>query len=492
MTTGNYFSAYYTRVTITLVSLLLFSLAEAQIVTVSYTSNIAGTFSGKVYLYLSKENKEPKERPAGMDFSPCFSIVVNKIKPGEKAVFNDSAQSYPVAITDLERGQYYVQAVWDRNLGGRAIGNSPGNMYNPALKITFSKNNLEVFNLNCTEAIDDPTFKETRSTKEMKVPSRLLSFFYQHPVTFNAAIKLPKEYYDDTLRRFPVLYYVHGYGGDYHHESGRESFSNTIDTTPCIIVVLDGNCPLGHSVYANSENNGPWGDALTHEFIPTLEERFRCNGVRLLSGHSSGGWTVLSLILHYPKVFSACWSSSPDPVDFTNFQTVNLYKDKNLFYARDSSLKMVATVAGFIPWQSQKNAYQWENVIDRGEQMHSFDAVFSQRNMDGTPRKLLNEKTGDIDPITVEHWKKYDLALTLKNNWTELKPLLDGKIRISVGDNDNFLLNYAVHQLEEVTKKLNANFIYAYYPGDHFTVSSPEYMKAGWDFLESKCNTIGR
>jgi len=28
---------------------------------------------------------------------------------------------------------------------------------------------------------------------------------------------------------------------------------------------------LGHSVYANSDNNGPWGDALIKEFIPALE-----------------------------------------------------------------------------------------------------------------------------------------------------------------------------------------------------------------------------
>ena len=66
-----------------------------------------------------------------------------------------------------------------------------------------------------------------------------------------------------------------------------------------------------------------------------------------------------------------------------------------------------------------------------------------------------------------------------------MKPLIDGKIRISVGDNDNFLLNYAVHQLEAVAKQLNANIIFGYYPGDHFTVASPEYMKDGMQFLET-------
>src|SRR6185295_9952655 len=102
------------------------------------------------------------------------------------------------------------------------------------------------------------------------------------------------------------------------------------------------------------------------------ENKFRCNAARLLTGHSSGGWTVLYLQTHYPAIFTACWSSSPDPVDFRNFQLANLYSDKNIFYGKDSSLQLVATVAGRYPWASTKQAYRMEDVISRGEQMRSF------------------------------------------------------------------------------------------------------------------------
>ena len=302
---------------------------------------------------------------------------------------------------------------------------------------------------------------------------------------------LPKEYFTQPERKFPVLYWISGYGGDYHNYSGRNDSAMPMDTTPCIRVFLDGNCPGGHSVYANSDNNGPWGDALTKELIPLVEKNYRTNAARLLTGHSSGGWTVLWLQTHYPKVFMACWSSSPDPVDFRSFQQIDLYKDKNMIYAKDSTLRLAGTIAGRFPWITMKNMYAMEHVIWRGEQMHSFNFVFSTKNSDGTPRSLINEATGDIDPVTFDHWKNYDISLYVRTNWQQLKPDLQGKIRVSVGNQDNFLLNYPVHLLDDEMKKIDAGFMFGYYPGDHFTVSTPEYRTAGYQFLQQKYNESG-
>lgn len=471
-----------------LLFVLSFNSVLAQKFNVRYLSASQTNFSGNVFLYFSKDNKNPKEGSVGIESFPCFRIAVKNIRPNQPVLFDDAAASFPVPLSDLERGEYYVQAVWDKNSGGRAISNSPGNLYNKSVSITITKDRNKVFTITCVEVAPEPVFKETEYSKEIKVQSKLLSAFYGRPATINAAVLLPKEYKEQSQRRFPVLYWVSGYGGDYHRFSGSTNASTPIDTTSCIRVFLDGNCPLGHCVYANSENNGPWGDALTQELIPEIEKIYRCNAARLLTGHSSGGWTVLWLQTHYPEVFTACWSSSPDPVDFRNFQQINLYADSNMFYGKDSALRMTATVAGVIPWATMKLAYQMENVISRGEQMHSFDAVFSQRNNDGNPGKLCNPYTGVIDSITVEHWKNYDISLYLRTKWNQLQSSLKGKIRVSVGDQDNFLLNYAVHLLYEEMKKLNSGFEFAYYPGDHFTVGTAEYGLAGYKFLEQKYN----
>jgi S-formylglutathione hydrolase FrmB len=471
-----------------LLVVFFFNSVLAQKFNVSYLSASQRAFSGNVFLYLSKNNRNPKDGGVGREFFPCYRVAVKNIRPNQPVLFDDAAISFPVPLSDLERGEYYVQAVWDNNFGGRAISNSPGNIYNKSTSIIITKDRNRVFNITCAEVVPQQVFRETAFSKEVKVNSKLLTAFYGRPTTINVAVWLPKEYNEQPQRRFPVLYSVYGYGGDYHRLSGSTNASMPIDTTPCIRVILDGNCSLGHSVYANSENNGPWGDALTQELLPHIEKTYRCNSARLLSGHSSGGWTVLWLQTHYPQLFTACWSSSPDPVDFRNFQQVNLYADKNMFYDKDSTLRMMATVAGRIPWASQMQAYQMENVISRGEQMHSFDAVFSQRGNDGNPRKLCHPHTGVIDSITVEHWKNYDISLYLRTKWSELQSNLNGKIRVSVGEQDNFLLNHAVHLLDEEMKKLNSPFEFAYYPGDHFTVATPEYITAGNNFLERRYN----
>jgi len=194
---------------------------------------------------------------------------------------------------------------------------------------------------------------------------------------------------------------------------------------------------------------------------------------------------------HYPKMFMACWSSSPDPVDFRSFQTIDLYSEKNMFYGKDSVLRVAGTIAGRFPWIAMKNMYDMEHVMWRGEQMHSFNFVFGTRNNDGTPRSLIDDATGVIDPVSVERWKNYDISLYVRTNWQQLKPDLQGKIRVSVGEQDNFLLNYPVHLLDDEAKKLDAGFVFGYYPGDHFTVSTPEYKTAGYRFLQQKYNESG-
>ncbi len=443
-------------------------------------------FSGKVFLYFNKENREPKNGPVGIESFPCFALEVKNVQPDQAVIFDDKAISYPATLSDLERNEYYVQAVWDRDLGGRAVAESPGNIYSKTIKVKFTQDIKKVFSIQCNEVIPEQSFKDTKFVKELKVQSALLSSFHHKPYFLGAAVLLPKTYYDQPQRKYPVLFHVFGYGGDYHFRSGDTVTRGALDTIETIVVYLDGNCPLGHSVYANSDNNGPWGDALVKELIPELEKQYRCDGARLLRGHSSGGWTVLWLQTHYPTTFTACWSSSPDPVDFRDFQKINLYEGENMYYAKDSSLRMVATIAGRFPWVSMKQDCQMEYVVYRGEQMHSFDAVFSGKGADGNPETICDLMTGEVNKKVFEHWKNYDISLYLRTNWDKLQKDIYGKIRVSVGDQDNFLLNSAVHLLDSEMKKLNTGFVFEYYPGDHFTVSTPEYRKAAERFLVTK------
>src|SRR4030095_7249462 len=153
-------------------SILLLQYAYAQQFKVSYTNtSFEGPFTGKVFLYLSKDNKEPLNGRVGREFFPCMSIDVKNIEPGTRVTFDDKATSFPVKLSEIERGEYYVQVVWDRNMGGRSIAQSPGNMFSKPEKLILTKDFSKTFTITCGEKVSEPVFKEKEFIKELKEPS---------------------------------------------------------------------------------------------------------------------------------------------------------------------------------------------------------------------------------------------------------------------------------------------------------------------------------
>jgi pimeloyl-ACP methyl ester carboxylesterase len=464
-----------------LLILTLFT-AKAQQFSVTYTpAAYAGPFTGNVLLYLSQKNEQPKNQ-AGW---PCYRLAVRNVKPGEAIVFSDEAISFPNLLSRIPRGEYYVQAVWDLNQEGRVIGLSTGNPFSPAQKVSL-QSPTETFTLVCDQAVAAPVFVATKFCKELKAPSKLLSKFHQKPTSLNAAVILPPDYYTRPNRRYPVLFTVGGYGGSYQHYSRTVSTdtlpANPIDTIACIRVYLDGDCSLGHSVYANSANNGPVGDAFTTEFLPLLDRTYRTNGGRLLRGHSSGGYTVAYLLTHYPELFAGANASSADPVDFHSFVRTNLYAGQNKVEMVDS-LTYGERIPMATTFDRPNIAHHLEDVLYRGEQDVSFDAVFSPRGQNGLPQPLFNSATGALDKKVFAHWKRYDLTQYISRNWKRLKPDLNGKLRIAVGNEDSYFLNQPIELMDHEMKKLGADILFAYYPGDHFSVVTPEYKKAEAQWL---------
>jgi hypothetical protein len=147
----------------------IISQSFAQQFKVSYADSIFNKpFTGRVLLYLSKDNRTPKSGSAGEEIFPCFSVYVKNVKPEQSIVFDDKATAYPVPLSDIERGQYYVQAVWDRDLGGRAISESPGNLYSASQRVNITKDYSKVFNLTATKVVPELTFTNTQYAKEIK------------------------------------------------------------------------------------------------------------------------------------------------------------------------------------------------------------------------------------------------------------------------------------------------------------------------------------
>jgi hypothetical protein len=241
---------------------------------------------------------------------------------------------------------------------------------------------------------------------------------------------------------------------------------------PMIWVALDYATPAGTTEFADSANSGPWGDALVRDVIPALERRYRMDARpsgRFLTGHSSGGWFALWTMVTHPALFGGSWSTSPDPVDFTDFLGVDLsVPGANMYRDAAGKVRPLERDGGEVR-QSIEAEARLEDVLAHegdGGQLRSFEWTFSPRGTDGRPARLFDRRTGVIDPNVAAYWRDhYDIAYEVEMRWPRLRHDLDGKVHVRVGSVDSFYLDGAVHRLDAVFRKVGGHADFSYVPG---------------------------
>lgn len=464
-------------------------IAQSQF-TVTFTSEVSDQpFTGRVLIMLGR-NGEPRNGPSWFGPQPFFAKDVKEIKPGEPIVIGSDAFSFPKPLDQLPAREYVVQAVLDLDkTNTHRIGNAPGNGY--SLPVTATLDPKKGFNvvLKVDQIVKDTTFKESERIKLVEIESKLLSQFHGKPTKMRAGVKLPKNFSESKDRKYPVIYEIPGFGGN-HRSVGSDRLSSHLPMD-MIYVVLDPDCRTGHCVFADSANNGPYGQALTEELIPEIEKRYRGIGkstARFLTGHSSGGWSSLWLQVAYPDFFGGTWSTAPDPVDFRDFQRINLYEPGANMFTDSAGASRPLARQGDRPLIYYKPFADMEVVLGRGGQLFSFEAVFSPKDGNGQPRPLWNRVTGAVDPETARYWEKYDIRLQLERNWKTLGPKLKGKIHVFMGDKDTFYLEGATKLLKESLAKLGSDAVVELFPGkDHGTLMTTTdlYKRIATEMAES-------
>jgi len=428
-------------------------------------------FTGRVFLIASKTPISEKGPPAGANWFkpyPFFAQDVTNWRAETPLKFHP--QFGLPAWDKLPKDKYYLQAILDRDLGGIGFHNSPGNGYSKPVLVDLNKPPAEPIKLVIDRVVTGRKFAETPRVKYVEIESKLLSDFHKKAMKLRAGVILPKSYADDPGKKYPVIYDIPGFGGNHFFALGGEGRTD-VAGVEMLYVVLDPNCRLGHHVFADSDNNGPYGKALTEELIPHIEAKYRAIATpktRLVTGHSSGGWSSLWLQVTYPDFFGGTWSTAPDPVDFRDFQMVDIYAPKqNIFVDAKGESRPLAR-RGKEVLLRYKPFSDMEVVMGRGGQLFSFEAVFSPKGTDGKPMPLWNRQTGVIDSNVAEAWKRYDIRMILENNWKTLGPKLAGKLHVYMGGEDTFYLEGATRLLQESQKRLGSGAVIEIFPGrDH-------------------------
>ena len=410
---------------------------------------------------------EPASGPFFQRLQPIASIVAASASEGTLFTVDDAhATVFGGPLNELT-GAWRVQAVLDTDFTQRGH-RGPGNLYSESKSVALSLNRADEIQLELVHRIE-PAVKPARvpGVEWIERESALLTKHFGKPTTLRAGVVLPYGYDDLSFdrRMWPTIYVIGGFGVTHRAAADAAAALRAPEARsaipPALWVFLDAESAWGHHGFCAADANGPVGRALIEEFIPFLEARFRIittADARVVTGHSSGGWTALHLQLTYPLVFGACFASAPNPVDFSAFQRTNLYRDASLFLAKDGS--ETPSLRGPLGpnedrvFMTARDEVGSEYAIDptgrSGEQWSAWNAMWSPLDpTSGAPRALCDPQSGAIDPVTVEAWSKHDFAKLLERDPKKISALFATRIRIICGSRDSFYLNEAVAQLQE-------------------------------------------
>jgi len=376
------------------------------------------------------------------------------------------APAYPVPLRDLTPGTYIARAELDVQHDYTYDGGLTGDPDSGNVSVTIASGGnvrIGVGGLRKPSPPRRPLLPAPPGARWESFVSPALSAFAGRPIAMHAYVVPPAGYARST-KRYATCYVVGGYGSAYANIPQTAAYRAQTLTknggTSLIYVYLDPHVPLGHSAFADSDNNGPWGRALTTELIPRLEERWRMTATpatRYLTGHSSGGWTTMWLQTAYPAFFGGTWSTSPDPLDFHDFTGPDLVDDPggNMYYDRKGRPYPFIRIKGEDVAQLSDYIRQERVLGEYGGQFGSFDAVFGPRGADGRPQELFDRRTGTIDPVVAATWDaRYDIVRRVREQWPQIGPDLSGKLHVWVGTWDTFHLDGPVHRLQALLNTL--------------------------------------
>lgn len=507
----------------------------------------AAALDGRLILILAKDDgSEPRfQVRSGINAAQIFGVDADGLAPGETMTIDETVFGYPYdSLSEVPPGEYFVQAVLHKydtfNLSngktvrlpmdqgeGQQWARSPGNLYSePRLvQVGTSGAAIPLVLDKVIEPIEPPA--DTDYIKHVQIRSELLSEFWGRDMYVGAHVLLPEGFDEHPDAHYPLMVF-HGhfpddFGGfrteppDENLECqpserfGLDCYNRTVqqeaydfyqqwtgpDFPRMLIIEIQHANPYYDDSYAvNSENLGPYGDALTYELIPYIEEQFRGIGEgwsRFTYGGSTGGWEAAAVQVFYPDEYNGAFAACPDPIDFRAYVSVNLYEDDNAYFRegpfqrlpRPEQRNYLGHISIFMEDEGHKELVLGTRGRSGG-QYDIWEAVYSPMDDDGYPKRIWDKKTGVIDHAVAEYWKEnYDLRHIMERDWATLGPKLEGKMHIYAGDMDNYYLNNAVYLAEEFLESTDT----PYYAGD---VDYGDRAEHCWNGDHQNSNAISR
>jgi enterochelin esterase-like enzyme len=186
-----------------------------------------------------------------------------------------------------------------------------------------SRANLLLLTLGCMAAVQAQTSgpQKAGTVEKIKVHGASLEGNLEgDPADRDVFVYLPPSYASQSNRRYPVLYFIHGYGATAEAYWKLMTVPDTANKVmnagtvhEMILVNPDAHTIYDGSMYSNSPTTGNWEAYITHDLVAWIDSHYRTiadRDSRGLAGHSMGGYGTLRLAMKYPGVFSSIYAMS--------------------------------------------------------------------------------------------------------------------------------------------------------------------------------------
>jgi len=272
----------------------------------------------------------------------------------------------------------------------------------------------------------------------------------------DATVYLPPSYATSPMRRYPVLYLLHGYGGkqdtfttrlatlaeSQDRLAAQQGFSEFIVVTPSAYTLHKG------SMYSASPTIGDWEKFIAEDLVAYMDSHYRTLATRMsrgLAGHSMGGYGALRIGMKRPDVFLSLYLMSSCCLNANRNPNPQGMAASEAIKTREQAVE-AAAAPGFGPSTSLASAAAWS------------------ANPNNPPLFLdLPVKDGKVRPDIVAKWVANAPLEMIDANVAALNRYY--AVAVEVGLQDPLLASN--QQLHEALTRNHVPHYYEEYEGDH-------------------------
>jgi S-formylglutathione hydrolase len=267
-------------------------------------------------------------------------------------------------------------------------------------------------------------------------------------------IYLPPTYATERMRRYPVVYLLHGYSGTDSTWIGRlanlPAIADRLLTDGKEFIVAMPNAFSLHkgSMYSNSVTTGDWETYIASDLVAAIDARYRTIPDRMsrgLAGHSMGGYGAVRIGMKRPDVFSSLYLLSACCLNAQTSPRPDAIAASAAIRTREEAVE-AAKSRGFGPSLNLALAAAWSP------------------NPANPPLYLdLPISDGQVRPEIVAKWAANAPLAMIDQYIPSLKRYR--AIALDIGTSDSLLAQN--QDLDRALKRFGVSHTYEEYDGDH-------------------------